>query len=200
MKRGAPLHRSAFAPKALSQLTHTMTREQKVQARAARMANMAEIHRACPPAARGVIERVAGPAQAMQKPQPKRNPALLQMAEGRQCLLCEPGRCRCTPGTTVAAHSNLSIHGKAKGRKAEDCYSVWAGAEAHAWLDQGPAPKAEKAARFMAAHIRQVQEWRRIATDPCEPERFRRAARWALEQLDATPLLDAVDAAGRAAL
>lgn len=131
-----------------------------------------------------------GPAKITPQPKshPKRNTALLDMAEGRSCLLCPPGQCRCTPGSTVAAHSNLSIHGKAKGRKADDCYSVWAGHEAHAWLDQSAASAREKEAVFMAAHLRQVLEWRRIAVDPSEPERFRRAARWAVEQIDGTVL------------
>jgi hypothetical protein len=137
---------------------------------------------------KGVIARINGEVHAAPKSEPKRNPALLEMAKGRECLLCPPGMCRCTPGSTVAAHSNLLEHGKGKGRKADDCYSVWAGFESHEWLDQGPAPAAEKEAAFMKAHLRQVLEWRRIATDPSEPERFRKAARWALTALNATSI------------
>lgn len=128
-----------------------------------------------------------GPAvtKADPKSEPKRNRALLDMAEGRRCLLCVPGTCTCTPGSTVAAHSNLSIHGKAGARKADDCYSVWAGDKAHEWLDRSGAPAEEKLARFMAAHLRQVLEWRLIAQDATEPERFRKAALWALNELEA---------------
>jgi hypothetical protein len=124
------------------------------------------------------------------KTAPYRDPALLEMARGRPCLLCQPGFCRCTPGTVVACHSNLSIHGKAKGRKADDLYTVWGGAEAHRALDQGKESREAKEARFMAAHLRQVEAWRVVAADPNEPRRFRRAAQRALENLNATPLGD----------
>jgi hypothetical protein len=35
------------------------------------------------------------------------------------------------------------------------------------------------------AHMDQVIEWRKVASDPGEPVRFRRAAQWALDQLNA---------------
>jgi hypothetical protein len=183
MKRSMPLRNSGFK-KSLT----VMDREQRLEARAARMANLASAHRAAPPLAMGVIERVVGASPAQPKSEPKRNPDLLAIAKGRECLLCPPGKCRCTPGTTVAAHSNLSIHGKSKGRKADDQFSVWAGFEAHSWLDAGSASAEEKEAAFMAAHLRQVNAWRFIAMDRTEPVRFRRAAAWALDQLNATPL------------
>jgi hypothetical protein len=118
----------------------------------------------------------------------KRNRTLLDMAQGRPCLLCPPGRCACTPGSVVACHSNLSIHGKAGARKADDCYSVWGGDFMHKWLDQGGATAAVKERVFMQGHLRQVLAWRQIATDQSEPERFRKAAQWALDQLNATPV------------
>lgn len=111
-----------------------------------------------------------------------RDRALLDMAEDRPCLLMATGGHQ-TYGTTVAAHSNLSIHGKGAMRKADDCYSVWACFACHAWLDQGGAPKAEKARAFEAAHKLQMIEWRKIAEDASEPERFRKAAKAALEKL-----------------
>jgi hypothetical protein len=119
------------------------------------------------------------------KSQAKRNQALLEMAQGRPCLLCPQGRCRCTPGSVVACHSNLGIHGKAGARKADDQYSVWGGDQAHFDLDRSGKDAGEKETAFMRAHIRQVQAWRRIASDPSEPVRFRRAAQWALDQLGA---------------
>lgn len=129
-----------------------------------------------------------GTTAAVPKTEPLRCPALLEMAAGRPCLLCEPGLCCCTPGSVVACHSNLAIHGKAKGRKADDCYTVWGGDFAHRWLDQSGATKSKKEFVFMHAHARQVLAWRVIAADPQEPPRFRRAAQWALEHLNATPI------------
>lgn len=121
-----------------------------------------------------------------------RNPTLLEMADRRPCLLLVPGVCNHRTDTTTAAHSNLGIHGKAKNRKADDCYSAWGCFACHRWLDQpighdGPS-REQKAAVFMEAHLRQVLAWRQIAADPTEPERFRRAASRALERLNATPI------------
>jgi hypothetical protein len=110
---------------------------------------------------------------------PKRNPALLKLAHGQRCLLNAVYGCAGDRGdTTVACHSNFGIHGKAKGRKADDCYTVWGCAICHSWLDQGNATKAEKEQVFMAAHLRQVLEWRKMAHP---------AARWALEQINERP-------------
>jgi hypothetical protein len=139
------------------------------------------------------IERAvsySGTTTPAPKPEPKRNPVLLEMARDRECLLCPSGQCQCTPGSVVACHSNLSIHGKAGARKADDCYSVWGGDVMHKWLDQGGATAAEKARVFMEAHLRQVLAWRHIAMDKSEPERFRKAAQWALDELNATPTGD----------
>jgi hypothetical protein len=130
-----------------------------------------------------------GPAP---KSEAYRDSVLLEMARGRACLLLVPGFpssiCNGRTDTTVAAHSNLSIHGKAGARKADDCYSAWACAACHFWLDQGRAPADEKAAAFMGAHSRQVLAWRQIAQDPTEPQRFRAAARRALLRLAATAI------------
>lgn len=121
------------------------------------------------------------------KTEPKRNPHLLAMANGMPCLMRVDGVCNGDKRTTVAAHSNLSIHGKAKGRKADDQYSVWACAACHGWLDQGKAGAVEKERAFMAGHVRQVEAWRGIAThDPFIKDRD--AAQWALDQLAATPI------------
>lgn len=120
------------------------------------------------------------------KPDTHRNPALLAMAKGRRCLLRVPGVCQGGTATTVAAHSNWACHGKGMGKKASDAYTVWGCAACHiGWLDQGPAPKAVKQATFMRAHADQVLEWRRIAKDPTETPRDRKAATWALEKLNA---------------
>jgi hypothetical protein len=119
------------------------------------------------------------------KTEPWRLQRLLDMAEGRPCLLHIPGVCNHDPATTVAAHSNLSIHGKGAHRKADDVYTVAACSACHSWLDQGQAPKADKEAAFMRAHADQVLAWRWIANDPHESEPDRRAALAALERLEA---------------
>jgi len=116
-----------------------------------------------------------------------RNPALLALAKGRRCLLRVPGVCQGGTETTVAAHSNWACHGKGMGKKASDAYTVWSCAACHiGWLDQGSAPKEVKQATFMRAHVDQVLEWRRIAQDPTERPRDRKAALWALEKLNSS--------------
>lgn len=122
------------------------------------------------------------------KTKPWRNRALLDGARDQPCLLQVRGICQGGTDTTVAAHSNLSIHGKAGARKADDCYSVWGCAACHRFLDQGYGTAEEKESAFMAGHARQVLEWRRRATDPSEPLRLRRAFIAGLAQLGATPL------------
>lgn len=122
----------------------------------------------------------AGPAVV--KEEPYRDRALLDMARGRPCLF--PAAVHAGLETTVAAHSNHMDHGKARGRKADDCYSVWACAICHSWYDQGSADRYEKRRAFDAALARQRVEWERIATDPAEPLRFRQAARRALDYIN----------------
>lgn len=143
------------------------------------------------PIRRGVFAPVSERCETVPKSKPYRDPALLAMAEGRPCLLLVPGICSHRVDTVVAAHSNLSVHGKSGARKADDIFSVAACHACHAWLDQGPATAKQKEAAFMAGHALQVLAWRNIAAASDEPERFRRAARRALEWLNATPLGDA---------
>lgn len=130
----------------------------------------------------------SGNTAADPKSEAYRDPVLLEMARGRTCLLMVPGLCSHRVDTVVAAHSNLSIHGKAGARKADDCYSAWACATCHVWLDTSKALAAIKEVAFMNGHARQVLAWRLIAMDPAEPERFRKAARRALDRLNASPI------------
>jgi hypothetical protein len=117
------------------------------------------------------------------KTEAHRNPALLEMAQGRQCLIRLPIFFHHDPETTVACHSNLGEHGKAGARKADDEYSVWGCYFCHRAIDQGHMTEEEKRDAFTTAHQRQVEQWEYIATDISEPIRFRRAARWALNHL-----------------
>lgn len=120
-----------------------------------------------------------------QKTTAHRNPHLLAMAKGQNCLMRVPGVCNHNPETVVAAHSNSSTHGKAGARKADDEFSVWACSACHSWFDQGAgARNREMSMRtFQRALLQQVREWARIAYDPLAKAKDRAAASWALEQL-----------------
>lgn len=131
------------------------------------------------------------PHTACAKEPAHRNRTLLDMAQDRPCLLRIPGECVGGGETTVACHSNKSAHGKGMARKAHDEYTVWGCAQCHRWLDQGSWPAHAKDYVFMRAHADQVLEWRRISTDTREPARFRIAARWALDTLNASPISSA---------
>jgi hypothetical protein len=155
-------------------------REQRAAARRERIAHQR------PGPVSGRATTAGGLGRAAPKTVEHRNAHLLAMAKGMRCLLRVPGVCDDRRDTTVACHSNLSIHGKAGARKADDHYTVWGCAACHAWLDQGNASAADKERTFMAGHVRMVEAWRGIATyDPFIKDRD--AARWALERLGATP-------------
>lgn len=118
------------------------------------------------------------------KDTPRRNKRLLDLARGKPCLLQIPGVCNGDPATTVAAHSNQLIHGKGRGRKAHDCYVVYACADCHFWFDQGPATKYRKIEAFNAAHKRQIDAWKQQAQIPRANSPEKLAALWALGALD----------------
>lgn len=127
----------------------------------------------------------SGMAQPMAKPEPQRNAYLLSMARGRPCLL-RTRVCNFDNSTTVAAHSNLLAHGKGRGRKADDCYTVWACARCHTWLDSSyDAEFAEKEEAFMRALLAQADEWKAIAGSTASSPKDRAAAQWALQRLQA---------------
>lgn len=153
-----------------------------------------------PVAANSVAHASTTAARPQPKPRAHRNSHLRDMARGMPCLLQVPGICCHDRATVVCCHSNLSIHGKAGARKADDHYSVWGCAACHRWLDQGPAPREQKVAAFMQAHLRQVLEWRAIAFDSSSAPRDRAAALWALDLLNAQPNhASALDTKARAA-
>jgi hypothetical protein len=172
MKRSTPLRRTGFkrqAPPAAARAP--LMRQQPVSGRIVRMAaiNDAEFRGGAP------------------KTEPQRNPALLAMARGQRCLLQVPGVCQPDPTTTVACHSNQSVHGKAGARKADDHWHVHGCAACHRWLDQGPAPATEKIERFAAAHRWMVSIWQDIVAGMRSgTPREKAAARWALERVVAS--------------
>lgn len=139
--------------------------------------------------ASAAITSIAVEVVSQPKPVAHRNPHLLAMARGQSCVLKVPGVCNGNRDTTVAAHSNLRIHGKAKGRKADDQYHCHACSACHSWLDAGPATAAVKRERFMSAHIWMVSIWRDIVAgfQHGTPKDVA-AACWALERLNATPI------------
>lgn len=72
---------------------------------------------------------------------------------------------------------------KGGSRKAQDFFSVWGCHECHFWLDQKSGPTyAEKRFTFLVALGRQLDAWQVIASSQKEPERYRRAAQWALDE------------------
>jgi hypothetical protein len=113
-----------------------------------------------------------------------RNRHLLDMARGQQCLLMVPACCNHRTDTTVAAHSNWAIHGKAGARKADDQFSVFACFACHNWLDPGGASSDQKLSAFMDAHARQVLAWQLIANSAGSTDADRKSAQWALDLLN----------------
>jgi len=114
-----------------------------------------------------------------------RDANLLKLAKGEKCLLQISDDCMGDEGsTTVAAHSNLMEHGKGKGLKAEDCFTVWSCYKCHSLFDQGGSfSKEEKRDIFYAALLRQIEEWRKIGVSPALQPWKVEAARNALEHL-----------------
>ncbi len=124
------------------------------------------------------------------KDPPGKNRALLDMARGRPCLIRSP---LCVGGTetTVACHGAGIANGKGMGWKVSDAMTCWGCWQCNHYTDAyGGASTAQKLSAFQAGHSRQVLAWRVVATDSTEPERYRRAALWALERLGATPVTD----------
>lgn len=109
-----------------------------------------------------------------------RSRALLDLAEGKRCLLLVAEGCRGADGqTTVACHQN---QGKGMGLKQSDAKSVWGCGPCHQWLDQSGAPRAEKRHAFDVAYQRQLIEWRMIADNYSESQKAQKAAQWALDR------------------
>ena len=69
---------------------------------------------------------------SLQKNTRYENRQLLDLARGEECC-----GCGAVNETVVMAHSNWSIHGKAKGMKAHDCFSAPLCYRCHTWLDSG---------------------------------------------------------------
>lgn len=142
-------------------------------------------------ATRGRAARM-GPADLAPAPKdpPGKNRHLLDMARGRPCLIRSP---RCVGGTetTVACHGAGIANGKGMGRKVSDALTCWGCWACNDYTDAySGATAQQKRDVFILGHYHQVHEWRRIEGSAAEPEKDRAAARWALEYLNASPVID----------
>lgn len=107
-----------------------------------------------------------------------RDRRLLDLARLQPCLLRVPGVCRNDHDTVVACHSNALAHGKGKGLKAHDFFTVWGCHACHTWLDSGRSSHEERACAFERAHERQVAHWLELAASvTIRPERREAAMR-----------------------
>lgn len=109
---------------------------------------------------------------------------LLDLAQGQECLLNISPRCLATEGsTTVACHDNSLQSGKGMALKADDSRTVWGCYHCHSVFDQGNWHYDDLQDAFDAAYSRQIDEWLKIAQNPClKPWRVD-AARQVLEHL-----------------
>jgi len=62
------------------------------------------------------------------------NQKILDSAIGQDCQISGPG-CLGTTPTVVWCHSPFREHGKAKGRKAHDCFGCYGCRVCHDWID-----------------------------------------------------------------
>lgn len=78
-----------------------------------------------------------------------------KLCRGQRCYLAIPGCCRNDLASVVPCHSNQLVHGKGKGIKALDKFTVPGCRHCHAELDQGMRfTKEEKFAIWDAAYAR----------------------------------------------
>lgn len=120
------------------------------------------------------------------------NPHLLAMARGKPCLIRSP-ICNYDPETTVACHGGGVANGKGMAYKVSDALTCWGCSACNHYTDAyGNATKEEKATAFMLGHLAQVCEWRAIASSTQADPKDRAAAQWALDQLNATPVGEAL--------
>jgi hypothetical protein len=118
---------------------------------------------------KGVLTRIADEAVPVPKTSEHRNPRLLALARGQECLFRIPGIC---------------IGGTETTRKAQDEYSVWGCAACHHWYDQSKGPTYEqKQDAFRVAHARQVLAWRLKTLDAQCSDADQDACAWALAWL-----------------
>jgi hypothetical protein len=81
-----------------------------------------------------------------------RNPKILKAAQHAPCMVCG------SVSTTVAAHSNQSIHGKGMGIKAHDCFVAFLCAQHHSMVDgqTGNLTRQESREMWASAHDKTI--------------------------------------------
>lgn len=89
------------------------------------------------------------------KAKPIRSKKLRRSANGEQCTMFSPW-CNGNSATTVWCHSNMGMHGKGRGRKADDLFGFYGCSGCNAWYDSSEASREEKAAYFFPAHARSL--------------------------------------------
>lgn len=89
------------------------------------------------------------------RPRPGEDKRLRDACAGEPCYLRVRAICLGRHESVVDCHSNELAHGKGKGLKARDEFTVPGCGPCHYWLDFGPAPRAEKFGTFRRAHA----EW-----------------------------------------
>lgn len=90
-------------------------------------------------------------------PRPKTGEA--ELCRGQPCYLAIPGVCCRDPATVVPAHSNQARHGKGRGIKAFDAFTIPACWACHAEIDSGKRfTREEKFALWDAAYERWSQD------------------------------------------
>ena len=91
---------------------------------------------------------------------PYRNAALLATAKGQPCMLQIPGVCNGDESTVVACHSNMQIHGKGMGKRADDLFVSFGCANCHYELDYGTKlSREEKELAFYRGMSRTQRYW-----------------------------------------
>lgn len=120
--------------------------------------------------AKAPIARTAKPMKARSKtnanPRPKTGHA--ELCRGQPCYLAIPGVCQNARETVVPAHSNQQKHGKGRGIKAHDEFTVPACFHCHAILDQGAQfSREEKFALWDAAYERWRPVRAQLMEAPC---------------------------------
>jgi len=131
---------------------------------------------------------VTGAGQAQPKRPADRLQALRDLAKGESCAGVN---CRCQPDTTVWAHSNEGAQNKGLGYKANDSSGAFLGRECHDYVDGRDGSKStqeQRVAVMRLAQMRTRERLREIAGSRTEKLWKVRAARWALDQLNATPV------------
>jgi hypothetical protein len=182
MKRTPMRRTSGFA----SKVTAAMDREQRLDVRSARMANLMEIQRAAPPVARGVVARFTDEVNAVPKDPADRNQNVRDLAMGEECQVRYMPVCR-GPGVTeftVWAHPNTLDENKGGAYKGHDSAGVFACDRCH-WaidFDRKVLPQIHLEEVWRGARDRTLIRLRAIACSYTERPWRVKAAQWAIHQ------------------